>query len=224
MSFDSSIHRALSFIDSLRVDDTRTEYFEVVEQNHSEYRVYNQSQYLLTVMFKQIGRNDLVQAIIRKHPPNEKDNDLRRRRHKANNRFCVLEGDIKNFYLAKRRSSRYNDEMAPIALGWLLKDHPRSAQNLWRKIYSRYDPSKGVLKMDKADLERNLYPVYKVALLGILAKKLGKTNTIANVQSQLRSWQHQLGGWETDRKVDLRPDGVANIETTALTILALLPQ
>ena len=224
MSFDSSIHRALSFIDSLRVDDTRTEYYEVAEKNHSEYRVYNQSQYLLTVMFKQVGRNDLAQAIRRKHPPNEKDNDPRRRKYKANNRFCVLEGDIKNFYQSKRRSSRYNDEMALIALGWLLKDRPRSAQNLWKKLYSRYDQSRGVLKMDKADLERNLYPVYKVALLGILAKKLGKTNTITNVQSRLRSWQHQFGGWETDRKVDLRPDGVANIETTTLTILALLPR
>src|SRR4030042_508239 len=128
MAFDSSIQRALRFIDSLRVDDARTEYFEVAEKDHSEYRVYNQSQYLLTVMFKQIGRNDLAQAIIRKHPPSEKDNDPRRRRHKANNRFCILEGDIKNFYLEKRRSSRYNDEMALIALGWLLKDRPRSAQ------------------------------------------------------------------------------------------------
>jgi hypothetical protein len=77
--------------------------------------------------------------------------------------------------------------------------------------------------MDKADMERNLYPVYKVALLAILAKKLGKTNMLADVQNQLRSWQHHIGGWETDRTVNFRPNGVANIETTSLSILALLP-
>jgi hypothetical protein len=91
-------------------------------------------------MFKQVGRNDLAQAIIIKHPPNEKDNDPRRRRHKANDRFCVLEGDIKPFYLAKRRSSRYNDEMVLIALGWLLKDRPNSAQSIWKELHSCYDP------------------------------------------------------------------------------------
>ena len=117
---DLAINRALGFLDSLRVDDTRSEYYEVAEKNHSEYRVYKQSQYLISILFNQIGRKDLVQAIRSKHPPDERDNDPRRRKHKAFDRFCILEGDTENFYLAKRRSSSYNDELALIALYWLL--------------------------------------------------------------------------------------------------------
>lgn len=75
--------------------------------------------------------------------------------------------------------------------------------------------------MDKADLERNLYPVYKVALFGILAKQMDDASIVREVQANLRKWQHQAGGWETDRTINLKADGVANIETTALSILAL---
>lgn len=109
---DSVIERALLFFDSLRVDDTRSEYFEVAEQNHTEHRVYNQSQYLLSVTFKKLGKDDYAQAIRNKHPLGEPDNDPRRKRHKASDRFCVLEGDVKNFYLSNQTNSNYNDEIA----------------------------------------------------------------------------------------------------------------
>lgn len=59
---DEAIERALNFIDSLRVDDARFEY-EVAEQNHSERKVYNQSQYLLSAMFELLGKEDLAQRI-----------------------------------------------------------------------------------------------------------------------------------------------------------------
>ncbi|MEM2107202.1 MAG: hypothetical protein QXV46_05265 [Candidatus Bathyarchaeia archaeon] len=218
-----AIERALLFIDSLRVDNAGSEYFEVAEQNHSEHRVYNQSQYLLSVMFKKLGRHDRAEAIRSKHPLGEPDNDPRRRRHKANDRFCILEGDVKNFYLANQTDSNYNDEIALLSLYWLEKGRKDYSDKLWRKIYSRYDFSRGVLKMDKADYKRKLYPVYKVALFGILAKRMDDKTTLENVQRNLLRWQDESGGWVTDRRKDLEPDGVANIETTALSIMALLP-
>lgn len=219
----SAINRALLFLDTLRVDDTRSEYFEVAEQNHSEHRVYNQSQYLLSVMFKKVGRDDLVQAIRSKHPLGERDNDPRRRRRKSNDRFCILEGDIENFYLSNQKDSNYNDEIALLTLYWLERGQMDHSSRLWRKLLSRYDSLRGVLKMDRADSKRRLYPVYKVALLGIVAKRMGERETAVSVQGNLLRWQHQAGGWVTDRRPDLGPDGVANIETTALSVLALLP-
>ncbi|MBS7626582.1 hypothetical protein KEJ51_06050 [Candidatus Bathyarchaeota archaeon] len=77
--------------------------------------------------------------------------------------------------------------------------------------------------MDKADSKRKLYPVYKVALFGIFAKRMNDKTTLENVQRNLLKWQDESGGWVTDRRNDLDPDGVANIETTALSIMALLP-
>ena len=220
---NSVIERALLFFDTLRVDDTRSEYFEVAEQNHTERRVYNQSQYLLSVMFKKLGKEDHAQTIRNRHPLGELDNDPRRKRHKANDRFCVLEGDVKTFYLSNQTNSNYNDELALLSLYWLEKGDMDYSKKLWKKIYARYDFSRGVLKMDKADSKRNLYPVYKVALLGIIAKRMNNTDTVANVGEGLMKWQDQTGGWVTDRTPDLGPDGVANIETTALAIMALLP-
>jgi len=230
MSDQARIERALSFIDSLRVDETRSEYFEVAEQDHSEYMMYTQSQYLLSVMFKLLGKEELYQAIRRKHSPDEPDNDPTRHGHKAGDRFCVLEGDIERFYLAGRDDAESNDEIALEALYWLERKHPiklpevryrRKAMKLWEKLLSRYIPSKGVLEMDRGDLENSFYPVYKVSLLGILAKKMEHSETLANVRASLEMWQHRAGGWVTDRTLQLEPDGVANIETTALAILAL---
>ncbi|MEM2962031.1 MAG: hypothetical protein QXY01_03335 [Candidatus Bathyarchaeia archaeon] len=222
--YSRPVERALSFIDTLRVDDTRSEYYEVAEQGHSEHRVYNQSQYLLSILFKKVGRNDLAQKIRMKHPPDEPDNDLPRRKgHRSNDRWCILEGDIKPFYLANRINSSYNDEKALIALYWLERNRRQAAERLWNDLYSRYDPVRGVLQMDKADAERNLYPVYKIALFGILAKRIQNMEVLANIQKKLVAWQHRSGGWETDRKIDLTPDGVANLETTVLSTMALLP-
>jgi len=225
---DTVILKAMSFVDSLRVDDNRCEYREVAEQNHSEYRVYNQSQYLLSVVFKLLGRDDLAQAIRNKHDPNEGDNDPKREGRKAGDRFCVLEGDLEHFYLKNRvfLDSEKNDEIALKALYCLQKKpdwmYGRNAKKSWEKLRSRYDSSKGVLRMDESDLERNLYPVYKVALLGLLAKEMGDKEIVTRVREDLRKWQHSDGGWVTDRNINMDPDGVANLETTALAILALI--
>jgi hypothetical protein len=219
---------ALNFIDSLRVDEERSEYFEVAEEYHSEHRVYNQSQYLLSAMFKLLGKENLSQAIRRKHDPSEPDNDPTRQSHKAGDRFCVLEGNTEPFYLAGHTDAENNDEIALLALYWLDKKHPvlewwyrKKADRLWKKLLDRFIQEKGVLQMDTADRRKQLYPVYKVALFGILAKRMKQTQILATVKEKLKEWQHSGGGWETDRRLDLAADGVANIETTALVILAL---
>jgi len=234
---DRPVEDALDFIDSLRVDETRCEYYEVAEQNHSEHLVFNQSQYLLSVMFKLLRREDLFQRIRRRHDPKEPDNDPKRRGHIAKDRFCVLERDIERFYLAGKTDAENNDEIALLALYWLSKKHPLLGNalhrgiidKLWRKLQSRYDPVRGVLAMDGADRDvaqqrglKELYPVYKVALFGILAKEMKETNILAKVREKLKEWQHYRGGWETDRNGDMKPNGVANVETTALSILALV--
>ncbi len=221
---DFRIRKALTFIDSLRVDSNRNEYYEVKDRSHSEHRVYNQSQYLLTILFKKIGRNNLVEAIRSKHSPDEPDNDLPRRKgRKANDRWCVLEGDIESFWLAGERSSQYNDRIALLILYWFAKQDRNTAETLYQNLSSKYDSAKGVLQMDEADLEKNLYPVYKVALLGIVANKMGDTELVKIVQKHLKRRQQKLGGWRTDRAANLKPRGVANLETTILSTLALLP-
>ena len=50
---------------------------------------------------------------------------------------------------------------------------------------------------------------------------MGDAYIVRDVQANLRKWQHRAGGWETDRTINLKADGVANIETTALSVLAL---
>jgi hypothetical protein len=76
--------------------------------------------------------------------------------------------------------------------------------------------------MDCADQKKQLYSVFKVALFGILAGKMGETELLASVRTRLRDWQDESGGWKTDRTIDLQPRGYANLETTALSILALV--
>ncbi|MBS7623554.1 hypothetical protein KEJ39_07780 [Candidatus Bathyarchaeota archaeon] len=114
-----------------------------------------------------------MQAIRCKHPLGERDNDPRRMRHRSNDRFCILEGDIENFYLSDQKDSNYNDEIALLTLYWLERGQTDHSRRLWRKLHSRYDSSRGVLKMDRADSKRRLYPVYKVALLEHSCEKNG---------------------------------------------------
>lgn len=136
--YNRPVEKALGFIDTLRGDDTRSEYYEVAEPEHSEHRVYNQSQYLLSILFRKIGRNDLAQRIRVRHPPEEPDNDLPRRKgHKSNDRWCILEGDTKTFYLANRINSSFNDEKALIALYWLERNRRQAGEKLWNELYSR---------------------------------------------------------------------------------------
>jgi hypothetical protein len=202
---DPSVDRAARFLDSLRTDERRTDFYEVAEPTHSEHRVYNQSQYLLSILLKRLGSEETYRNIRGKHMVGEVDNDPTRSGHKANDRFCVLEVDTKPFYLAGQTKTD-------------------NAERLYKQLVARFDPVKGVLEMDRADRLRKprpLYPVYKVALLGILAKRMNDIATLNRVREVLKAWQHPSGGWVTDRTLELAPDVVANIETTALCTMAL---
>lgn len=221
---DPAVGRALSYVRSLRADEVPSEYYEVSEKTHSEYRVYNQTQYLLSIMFKHVGNEDLALKIRSRHMPGEVDNDPGRKGRKSDDRFRVLEGVTDGFYLAGQKDALNSDEKALLALFWLQKGGLKGIQYakvLWKQLRDQYDLSRGVLKMDKADRKKNLYSVYKTALMGILAKKMNDQEILASVRATLRSWQNADGGWVTDRTPDLQPNGVANAETTALAILAL---
>jgi hypothetical protein len=128
------------------------------------------------------------------------------------------------FYLRGRTDADSNDELALLSLYWYQKNgiftffNKRRARQLYEKLKARFDPTLGVLQMDQADRQRGLFPVYKIALLGILARKMGDTVTLARVRQVLAGWQEGSGGWRTDRKLDLTPDGVCNLETTALCV------
>ncbi len=221
---DPAAERAISFIGSLKANDVPSEYYEVSEKKHSEYRVYNQTQYLLSIMFKHTGNHDLSSKIRNKHFPGEADNDPGRKARISNDRFCVLDGETANFYLAEQKDALNYDEKTLLALYWLQKGGPKAVQyatGLWKQLRDRYDFSRGVLEMDKADRKKKLHSVYKTALMGILAEKMNDQEVLSSVRKTLKSWQSPNGGWVTDRTSDLRPDGVANAETTALAILAL---
>jgi hypothetical protein len=229
---DPSVEKAARFLDSLRTDERRTDFYEVAEPEHSEHRVYSQSQYLLSILLKRLGSEEYSRNIRGKHLAGEVDNDPTRSGHTANDRFCVLEDDTKPFYLSNQKDAETNDEIALLALYWLNKKVPilgnslyrRNADRLYEKLRARFDTVRGVLEMDRADRMRQprpLYPVYKIALLGILAKRMKDMATLNRVREVLRAWQHPSGGWVTDRTTELAPDGVANIETTALCTMAL---
>lgn len=231
MAFTSEVQRGLDFIGKLR-DEGGDSYYEVAELDHTQRQIFPQTQYVLYVTFKKLGLTQLAEGIAGRHDFTQPDKvDTTRKLRPANDTYCVLDGELKPFRLAGQKWSDYSDEMALEAIFWLEKSksrlgkilHRKKAEELWKQLRSRYDTSKGILKMDKADAggKSPLYSVYKLALFGLLAKKVDDQGILAKVQQTLRDWQHKDGGWETDRTVELAPHGVANLETTALAILVL---
>jgi len=228
------IQKALAFIDGLREDEGRTSYYEIVEDDPNEHKVFPQSQYLLYIMFNQIGQRELAEKIAQEHDFAEMDTvDPHRKGRPANDSFCVLEGKIEAFRHAGEKDCENNDEKTLLAIYWLERKHRllgwlyrKNAHALWTKLHAQYDPTKGVLEMDTADRKLQLYSVFKVALFGVLAKRMYETDVLANVRQRLAGWQclegRSAGGWETDRTIELKAHGYANLETTALCILALV--
>lgn len=233
MTVPSEVQRALDFIHNKLRDQNGGSYYEVAQSDHTEYRIFPQSQYILYITFKKLGLTQLAEEIARRHDFAQPDTvDKKRNLRPANDTYCVLEGELKPFRLAGQKRSDYSDEVALLAMFWLEKSksplgkilHRKKAEELWKELKSRYDISKGVLKMDKADADKNrpVYSVYKLALFGLLAKRMNDQEVLAKVRQTLRDWQDKDGGWVTDRSVELVPDGVANLETTALAILVFV--
>jgi hypothetical protein len=182
--------------------------------------VYTQSNYLLKIAFNALGQSAAGAAILVN--PLGPDNDPTRQGHLTGDRWCVLDGaHLEIFYLAGVTDSEYNDVLALLALYWGQEGQPDTSDNLYQKLLSRFNPESGVLAMDPADQLRNLYPVYKVALLGIVAKTKGDAKTAALVRQVLVQWQDASGGWITDRTPDGQPNGLRNLETTTLATLSV---
>jgi len=135
--FKPQVDNALQFIDSLREDDTRSSYREIAEKDDPEYQIYKQSQYLLSVMFKLLGRDDLFKKIRTKHSPFDPDNDLTREGHKAGDRFCVLDEldeELPPFYLAGYEDAENNDEKALLAIYWLKRE---TSKTQWETLLDK---------------------------------------------------------------------------------------
>jgi len=234
--FDPAVQKAFLFIDSLRVDDGRTSYWEVAEKDHNEHKVFPQTQYMLHIIFNYLGMSQEAARIAAAHDFNEPDTiDSSRNGRPANDTYCVLEGNLKPFRFAGQKDSDYNDLMALLSLYWLEKRHAilgnwpyrKDAEAIWRKLLSRYDQSKRVLEMDPAEKEIKpskpfpLHAVFKLALFAISARRKSDADTLDSIRIRLKEWQDVSGGWITDRTIDFQPNGVANLETTCLCIFAL---
>ena len=77
---------------------------------------------------------------------------------------------------------------------------------------------------DAAAKHSGLYATYKLALALRAAHHLGQSPpAIAAMRERLFKMQGRSGGWITDYQGDGTPHGLANVETTALSILALEP-
>jgi hypothetical protein len=99
------------------------------------------------------------------------------------------------------------------------KDNPAQARAHLDKAESQWD-GKGF--KDRASEHLKLYATYKLALYLIAQKRLGATTNISEaVKSQLLAMQGKEGGWITDYDFDMRPRGLANVETTCMALLAL---
>ena len=68
------------------------------------------------------------------------------------------------------------------------------------------------------------YATYKLALALIAARHLAQTPPVLpDIRARLLAAQADTGGWLTDYRADARIISLANVETTALAILALDP-
>jgi hypothetical protein len=75
---------------------------------------------------------------------------------------------------------------------------------------------------DQAARKQKHYATYKLALALIASDRVQLAlPQRAQVLAQLRKLRHASGGWVTDYDRESRPRGLANVETTCLTLLAL---
>ena len=82
----------------------------------------------------------------------------------------------------------------------------------------------GVGFRDAATKHSGIYATYKLALALHAARHLGQSPpSIAAMRDRLFKQQSGSGGWITDYLPDGTPRGLANVETTAMCILALEP-
>jgi hypothetical protein len=100
----------------------------------------------------------------------------------------------------------------------VLADAPESAAN-WDRLEHFWD-GKGFA--DRVTRASGMYATYKLALGLLAARKAGRRLAFEkDLVDRLFALQHPSGGWITDYRADGTPEGLANVETTCLVLLAL---
>jgi hypothetical protein len=75
---------------------------------------------------------------------------------------------------------------------------------------------------DRVVAKNKLYATYKLGLYLIASSRLNISSPhVGEARKRLLGLQNQAGGWITDYDAELKPHGLANVETTCLALLAL---
>lgn len=193
-------------------------FWEVYDPKHCDRRIWPQTQYLLYITFKRLGKVDVAERI---KSANCFTSPAVDRVGYANDRFCVLDNDTQPFQLWKSETSDYFNEVALIGHYRALKGDKTKALSLAKYLHQSWNPDIGVLGMDKGDKECSLFRVYKTALAGTLFARVEMLQECHSTTATLLRLQEDDGGWITDLKPDGTKDGVANAETTCLALLCL---
>jgi hypothetical protein len=194
-------------------------YWEVLDPNHGDHRIWPQSQYLLYLAFKRFGRYDLAYEI---YLANDFKVCAVDRVIYASSRFCVLDNDVPPFYLANQTALPSNyDEVALLGHYRFLTGASVKSIEYAGFLKSKLDPKLGIIGMDEGDRRRNLFRLYKTALAGTLFGRVGWIQDCQSIARKLESLQASDGGWVTDLDSSGKLNGVSNIETTCLALLCL---
>lgn len=229
---DPNIKKGLEFMGKLRSESNPYQFWETLDPS-IDYKIYTQSQYLAYVLYIVLGTQEEAKHIQDNNDFNAPAGD---RPGKANDRFCVLIGDLESFAydrISAEARDGHADSIALMGTYSLLSEKRSSRLVRWvqsRKggISSRgfleslgkmYDQEKGFLTEYGEIAE-----LYKLSLFGILAKKIGNKEWSGTIDNRLRETQSNNGGWKSHwiGRTIPRPVGTTeNLETTALSIIAL---
>lgn len=139
----------LNFLQGLESDHPG-KYWEVYELGHGDHRIWPQTQYLLYVTFKRLGRFELARRI--RDANDFKTLTIDRRGLVSDARFCVLDNDAPPFYLAEWATLPGNfDEVALLGHYWALAGNINRAKELANFLKSKWNQQLGVLGMDEGD-------------------------------------------------------------------------
>jgi hypothetical protein len=220
MSIQSRIGDGVRFIHQLESDHPG-KYWEVNDPQHGDHKIWPQTQYLIHLTLKRLGSVELARRI---RAANDFSAPAIDRDISSNARYCVLDNDVTQFYLAGQETSDYFDEVALLGHYWSLKGQASKAQNLANDLLQNWNTELDLLGMDKDDAQQTppLFRVYKTALAGTLFARVGMMNKCQSTAERLESFPNSYaGGWVTDIKLDGTLDGVANAETTCLALICL---
>jgi hypothetical protein len=213
----TGIKKGLKFLAGLESDHLGW-FWEVPDPSHTDRRIWPQTQYLLFITFKRLGRADIAERI---RSANWFISPAVDRLIYANERFCVLDNDVGPFHLWNYENSDNFDEVALIGHYRALVGSIGKAVSLAECLLNNWNSDLGVLEMDKGDRIKGLFPVYKTALAGTLFARIEMQQECQSTTEALQRLQEDDGGWKTDLKPDGTKDGVPNAETTCLALICL---